>query len=231
MHIIPYALGAAAEKSFLAQLWSDFIESFVTNEVYYPYLGLEGGSSLFSVKLMILGLFVGLSLASFGALYDKRVLGETVRAILRKEAYTPETAVTLSEIGYERNSIVRHSVRKSVTLRRVVHCVEEEKFLAEQELRRAEHEEKRKTDKSLGRFRELAYTFDLETDHFYIPEEIRYTADVKFEKKGSSWIGAIVFTLVMLVGYVVLLVYLPDILEILNDFAANFSPTGPKNMI
>ena len=230
MPIFPFAL-SAAEPSFLVQLWNDFIATFVTNEVYYPYLGLEGGSSLFSVKLMILGLFVGLSLASFGALYDKRVLGDAVRAILRKEAYEPETAVTLADLGYERNSIVRHSVRKSTTLRRVVRCVEEEKFLAEQEARRAEHEEKRKTDKSLGRFRELEYTFDLEHDHFYIPEKIRYTADVKFEKKGSSWIGAIVFTLVMLVGYVVLLVYLNDILDILNAFASNFEPTGPKNMI
>ena len=230
MPIFPFAL-SAAEPSFLVQLWNDFIATFVTNEVYYPYLGLEGGSSLFSVKLMILGLFVGLSLASFGALYDKRVLGDAVRAILRKEAYEPETAVTLADLGYARNSIVRHSVRKSTTLRRVVRCVEEEKFLAEQEARRAEHEEKRKTDKSLGRFRELEYTFDLEHDHFYIPEKIRYTADVKFEKKGSSWIGAIVFTLVMLVGYVVLLVYLNDILDILNAFASNFEPTGPKNMI
>ena len=230
MFIQPFAL-SAAEPSFLVQLWNDFIATFVTNEVYYPYLGLEGGSSLFSVKLMILGLFVGLSLASFGALYDKRVLGDAVRAILRKEAYEPETAVTLADLGYARNSIVRHSVRKSTTLRRVVRCVEEEKFLAEQEARRAEHEEKRKTDKSLGRFRELEYTFDLEHDHFYIPEKIRYTADVKFEKKGSSWIGAIVFTLVMLVGYVVLLVYLNDILDILNAFASNFEPTGPKNMI
>lgn len=231
MYIFPFMLNAAEEPSFFSQLWHDFIDTFVTNEVYYPYLGLEGGSSLFSVKLMILGLFIGLSLAGFGALYDKRVLGESVRAILRKEAYTPETAVTLSELGYARNSIVRHSVRKSVTLRRVVRCVEEEKFLAEQEQRRAEHEEKRKSDKSLGRFRELEYTFDLENDHFYIPEEIRYMADVKFEKKGSSWLGAIVFTLVMLVGYVVLLIYMNDILEILNDFAANFAPTGPKNMI
>ena len=231
MYIFPFMLNAAEEPSFLAQLWNDFITTFVTNEVYYPNLGLEGGSSLFSLKLMILGLFIGLSLASFGALYDKRVLGEAVRAILRKEAYTPETAVTLVELGYARNSIVRHSVRKSVTLRRVVRCVEEEKFLAEQEQRRIEHEEKRKNDKSLGRFRELDYTFDLENDHFYIPEEIRYTADVKFEKKGSSWIGAIVFTLVMLVVYVILLICLPDILEILNDFAANFAPKGPKNMI
>ena len=231
MQIFTYALAAAEEPTFLEQLWHDFVTTFVTNEVYYPYLGIEGGSNLLELKLLILGLFIGLSLASFGALYDKRVLGEAVRAILRKEAYTPEEAVTLAELGYARNSIVRHSVRKSVTLRRVVRCVEEEKFLAEQEQRRLEHEEKRKTDKSIGRFRELAYTFDLENDHFYIPEAIRYTADVKFEKKGSTWLGAIVFTLVMLVGYVVLLIYMNDILEILNAFAANFAPTGPKDIV
>ena len=113
----------------------------------------------------------------------------------------------------------------------MVRCVEEEKFLAEQEQKRLAHEEKRKTDKSIGRFRETAYTFDLENDHFYIPEDMKYMADIKFEKKGSTWLFPILFTVIMLVLYVVLLVNLPDMLEILNDFAANFEPKSPKNMI
>lgn len=230
MRILPFALSATAEEPFLVQLWNDFIDVYVTNNVYYPYLGLEG-TDIFEIKLLILGLFLGLALASFGAVYDKRVLGNMVRTVLDRGCLSPENAQTLERLGYARNSIVRHSVKKSVSLRRVLRCVEEEQFLADQKKRRTEHEEMRKTDKSIGRFRETAYVFDLENDHFYIPEELKYTADIKFEKKGSTWLGATVFTLIMLVLYIILLIYLPEILDILNDFAANFASTGPKNVV
>lgn len=220
----------AAEPSIWQELWQDFLDIYVTNDVYYEYLGLEG-KDMFQVKLLILGFFVGLSVACFAAVWDKRVLGNAVRTILARGCLTPETAETLSQLGYARSTIVRHSVRKSVTLRRVVRCVEEEQFLARQEARRLEHEEKRKTDKSLGRFRETAYVFDLENDHFYIPEEMKYMADIKFDKKGSSLLVAILFTVIMLIAYVVLLVYLPEILDILNDFAANFQPAARKDIV
>ena len=230
MRMIPHVLSATAEEPFVVQLWNDFIDTFVINDVYYPYLGLEG-SDMFQIKLLILGLFIGLAIAAFGGVYDKRVLGNMVRSLLGRGCLSPENAQTLAQLGYARNSIVRHSVRKSVSLRRVVRCVGEEKFLAEQEQKRLAHEEKRKTDKSIGRFREVGYTFDLENDRFYIPEEMKYMADVKFEKKGSTWLGAILFAVIMLVVYVILLINLPGILEILNDFAANFAPTGPKNIV
>lgn len=231
MRFLSFAATISEEEApFLVQLWRDFINVYVTNEAYYEHLGIEG-KDLFNIKLLILGLCIGLAIASFGAVYDKRVLGEMVRTLRRRDCIDPEGAKTLAELGYARNSIVRHSVRKSVNLRRVVKCVEEEQFIAEQNARREAHEEKRKSDKSIGRFREVDYVFDLENDHFYIPESQKYVADIKFEKKGTTWLGAILFTVIMLVVYVVLLIKLPDMLDIINDYAANFAPRGPKNIV
>ena len=220
----------AREPSLLVQLWQEFIATYVTNDAYYENLGLEG-SSLVQIKILLLGMFLGLAVAAFCIVYDKRVLGNMVRTILGFGCLSPEKAQTLSELGYARNSIVRYSVRKSVALRRVVRCVEEEAFLAEQKRLFEEHEEKRKTDKSIGHFREAAYVFDLENDHFYIPEELKYTADIKFEKKGNTWLGAIIFTVVVLVLYVLLLLYFDEILKILDAFFANFGSRGSKNVI
>ena len=230
MHFFAFAASTSSEPSFFELLWQEFRNAYVINEVYYEHLGIEG-SDLFQIKLLLLGLFLGLSIASFSVVYDKRVLGNAVRTLLKKECLSPEKAQTLSELGYARNAIIRYSVRKSIALRRVVKCVEEEKFLAEQEKLRKEHEEKRKTDKSIGRFREVAYVFDLENDHFYIPEKQKYVADIKFERKGNTWMGAILATVIMLVMYVALLLYLPEILDILNAYFANFQAQNPKNMI
>ena len=212
MRFLTFAATATGEEApLIVQLWRDFLDVYVLNEPYYEYLGFEG-KDLFNIKLLILGLFLGLAIAGFGAVYDKRVLGEMVRSLLNRGCLSPEEGRTLADLGLARKSIVRYSVRKSVNLRRVVKCVEEEQFLAEQEKRRAEHEEKRKSDKSIGRFREINYVFDLENDHFYIPEKMKYVAELKFEKKGSTWLGAILFLILMLVAYVVLLIALPHLL-------------------
>lgn len=228
MWIFSLTIPEEDQMPLIVELWQHFYENYIINPGYYEYLGFET-QDLINMKIIIFALFVGLAVASFGIVYDKRVLGEAVRKLLREECLSPETGKTLVELGFGRNSALRHSVRKSVSLRRVVKCREEEEFLRKQEEQRLLHEEKRKTDRSIGRFREIPYVFDLENDHFYIPEELKYTADVKFEKRGNSWFFSIFFTVILAIMYVVLLVYLPDMLEIINDFVGGFSSTS--NMV
>ena len=42
-------------------------------------------------------------------------------------------------------------------------------------------------------------------------------ADIKFEKKGTSWLGAIIFTVIMAIAFVAVMVALPYILNVVND--------------
>lgn len=230
MRFFAKILASAEEPSLIRQLWQEFIDTYVSNPAYYEYLNLEG-NDVFWLKIFILAMFIGLSIAAFCIVFDKRVLGEMVRKLLATDSLSPEKAKTLEELGYARNTIVRHSVRKGFTLRRVVRCREEEAFLHSMAEKREAHEEKRKTDRSLRPFKETDYPFDLEHDHFYIPEELKYTADIKFEKKGNTWFGALLFTLVLAVLYVILLFTLPEILEILNDFAGALANSGKSNIV
>ena len=64
----------------------------------------------------------------------------------------------------------------------------------------------------------------------HIPEDMKYTSDIKFEKKGNSWAGAIIFSLIMVVVFVAILVALPHIFELLNDLAGSIDTT-PDNII
>jgi hypothetical protein len=59
---------------------------------------------------------------------------------------------------------------------------------------------------------------DPDAHHFYIPEDMKYMADVKFEGKGNTWRSAIAFAILMIVLMLVLLGFLPYILSLLNDF-------------
>lgn len=218
------------QTPFWKELWLYIYENHIAPPVYYEHLNMET-ADVVNLELLVLGLFVGLMIASFGIVYDKRVLGELVRKLLATDCLSPEKAQTLEELGFARNSIIRHSVRKGINLRRVVRCREEEAFLASLEEKRAAHEAKRREDPALGKFRETAYPFDLEHDHFYIPEDLKYTADFKFSKKGNSWFAAIMFMVLLVILYVVFLTFLPSMLEILNDFLGGFTQQGSVDYI
>ncbi len=207
------ALSADAEGSIWQQIWNALLH----DETQYEYLS-KGAVSLTSLRMIILGIFIGLAIASFGAVFNKRVLGDFVRKILQEESLTPETAKTLSELGYARNTCIRYSVRRGVNLRRVVRCREEEEYLREIEQKEKEYEAKRKEDPKLPKFKAEPFRVDPNEHHFFIPDEMKYMADIKFEKKGSTWLGAFVFVFLLILVAVILFLALPSILSLLDEW-------------
>ena len=59
-------------------------------------------------------------------------------------------------------------------------------------------------------------------DHFYIPEELRYTADIKFDKKGASWVGAIIGIVVLAIMMVIALIALPNVTKFIDNLVGFF---------
>lgn len=218
------------EMPLWKELWQYFYNTYINPTEYYENLGADSGTML-SVRLIILGLFIGLSLAAFAAVFNKRVLGDVVRKLIAAEALSPDKALTLGELGYDTNPLIRLAVKKSTSLRRVVKCREEVAFDGETERKRREHEERRKGGEKLPKFKETAYKIDTLSDAFYIPEDMKYMADVKFEKKGTTWLGACLTVVVMAVVFVAVMVALPHIFELLDSFAAGFSSSGNDNIL
>ena len=149
-----FALSAAGETNFFQDIW---------NYLYYIYLSVDGNyenlgfdrNTLFSLRLLVLGIFVGTIFACLSMAYNKQVLGNAVRRLLEKGATSPETALVYSDLGYsKKNFLIRHAFATSVSLRRVVKCVEEEEFYREQNEDMEEYEKKRKENKKLPRFKE-----------------------------------------------------------------------------
>ena len=181
------------------ELWVYFRDTYINGETAYKNLDTGG---FISVPLILIGLFVGFALASFGAVFNKRVHGGFVRKLLCEECLSPDTAKTLPELNCADKLIIRYAVRRSVSLRKVVHCREEEEYAKEAH------------DKP---FRVLP-----DEHHFYVPEDMKYTAQIKFEKKGSSWVGAVIYLVILLVALVALLVFMPKILGVLDAFIGIF---------
>lgn len=133
---------------------------------------------------VIVALCIGIVLASLYAAYQRGVVGKPVRALLRAEAFSPESAKTLAELSLASNPFVVFEIERNRVLRGLICVVEGE-----------EGEEPR----------------------YYIPEELKYRADVRFEAKGNG-VFALLLSVVVAVGLAAALIaLLPTCLTIIDN--------------
>lgn len=215
-----YALTATSDTTFFEDVWNYLYDVYLRVDGNYQNLGFDK-SPLFSLRLLVLGLFVGGIIACIATAYHKQVLGGIARKLIEMSCISPESAKTAEELGYPKNPLVKNALLRSTSLRRVVRCVEEDAFYADQRADREAYEKKRAENKELPRFKEREYIGDSKTDHYYIPEELRIRAEIKFEKKGSGWVSAVISVVLMLILFFIVLLVLPSVLQLVDNFLGN----------
>lgn len=272
-------------ESLLSELFEYFKEKYFTPHLDdYSHLSVSANM----ITTVTFGLFIGINIAALLAIFNKRVLGDFVRTLISHECFSPQKAKTLSELGFIKNSSVRGSLRSGVTLKRVVHCREEEEYYAELDAKRNDRKspppdtissesqssggnsaddasadlesaeigasdrrnlvppvvssppvqtgdvsgnahdaavnmtESSEPKTSALTFRETRYKIDLNTAHFYIPEELKYTADIKFDKKGTNILSY--FVVLILSSALVLLAFrfIPNLLQSIDKLISSF---------
>ena len=182
-------------------------------------------NTVFSMSYIILAIFGGIIIAAALSLFQKRTLGDLVRALDRNDCYTPESAKTLAELGFLKNTAVREALRRGTSLRRVVRCAGEEAHKAAQAERRAAFEaEQAEKGKSADRkqWKDVPYHYDFSTDRFFIPEELAFGAITQFDQKGTNPL-VFVFTVVGCIVIASLCCFLlPEMLKLADNFISVF---------
>ena len=211
-------------------LWKE-IWQYITDKYFsvsldgyhYSYIS-TASSTLLSARAMIAAIFVGIIIAAAIAMFQKRTLGDFVRALHREHCNSPEEAKTLEELGFLRNAAVKEGLRRGSSLGRVVRCVEKQAFEAEMEQKRLEFEAA-KRDKAAaprGKWKEIPYKIDFSTDRFYIPDELAYGAITHFSKKGTNPL-VFAFTVIVCIAMISLCCsVLPEILQMVDNFIGVF---------
>lgn len=220
-------VSALNETSGEPSLWDELYEYFYTT-YFNPDLGSYenfdfGTGTLISLRTIVFGIVIGFMVAGFCTIFDKRVLGDFVRHLLHEECLSPDRSKTLYELGYHKNPMIRGSLRNGVSLRRVVRCVEEEAFSREVEEMRREYNEANKGKRALP-FKAPAFRMEPENMHYYIPEDLKYVADVKFEKKGTNWFVLLIAFFLMIAAVFLIFTFLPDILQLIDNFISMVKP-------
>ena len=206
-----FTLTAQSETTFFEDVWNYLYDVYLRVDGNYENLGFEK-TPLFSLRLTVLGIFVGAIIACAAMAYHKTVLGGIVRKMISAGAVDGERAMSAEELGFGKNPLAKNAFCRSVSLRRVVRCVGEDEFLRMQAEEKAEYDKKRAEGEKLPKFKEREYLVDIENDLFYIPEELRVRAELKFEKKGSGWLATVLSIVALAVIFFLLLLVLPQLL-------------------
>ena len=211
-------------------LWEDilyffrnYFETIRTTE--YESLGVSGTTIL----MIVVAIAAAIIISSVSVIINKTVLGSFVRAVIKSEALSPESAKTLEELGYDEKLMIRRCVRRGYNLRSVIRCVEEEEYNERTRIAREEYD--KNPDPHKPKFVDVPYEVDPDTDHFYIPEVNKYKADMKFDKRGTSWGMFWIVLFLTVVFSIILLVSLPKILEFVNEFLGAVGNSAPKDRI
>lgn len=199
-------------------LWSYIFDNFLSTELpYYENFDIQS-NALFSLRGVIIGITIGIIIAAISTVYNKRYLGDFIRLLIYRDCLDPARAKTLSELECDRSAGVRNAIRSGGQLTRWVRCAEEDEFYEVQEQQRIAHEELHKDDKHPPKFRELTFKRDCRTMHFYIPEELKSSAEVKFDSKGANWLGVLIVSGIAIVVGLLSCYYLPEVLTYVDNF-------------
>ena len=216
---------AAEEQSFWEELWTAIEERYFTvNAGQYENIQINS-SSFLSLQIIVIGIFIGIILSTVFITYDKRKLGGFVRQVIAEGCLSSEKAKTLDELGYLKDASIRGNIRRGGVLSRVVRCVERDKFYEDMEFMRQKYVEKHGSDKG---FCELEFKIDLETAHFYIPDEEHYRAEIRFDKKGTGWRSILLVTVVSVIAASAVCFLLPEMLQFVDNMIGIFKGNGGR---
>ncbi|MBQ9759767.1 MAG: hypothetical protein IJW16_00300 [Clostridia bacterium] len=193
----------------------------------YQNFSVAAGTAT-TLRNIVLGIAIGLIIAGAMIAYTKQVHGKFVRTVIRSGCTSPENAKTLSELGYFQNPSIRRELTKRVTFGKLVRCVEEDvqaNSSSDHETSKAsEVVNKRKSFSALFRVKKQEFKIDFTTMHFYIPEDLRYRAEIRFERKGSTWGFFAIVAVITVVISSLLCIFLPDLFRLADNLITLLSP-------
>ena len=169
------------------------------------YKFLKPLNSFAPLTWIIAAVFCGFLLGLFLSYYNKTYIGETVRRLIRAGAHAKESAKTLGELGLKPSFLRKNSLKDCRLLRKYVELSDADGSFPEKDTADSAAQKKRTE-------------YDFEKMRMYIPEEKKYTADVRFEQKrkiSPAWLA--ILALLIVIVCVACVIAAPHIFRIIDN--------------
>lgn len=162
--------------------------------------------------------FLGICCAAFYAYYQRRLLGDLLRALISAGAENEQTAKTLTDIGY--GSGLRHwfasrALRKGSGLRRTVEAVYEESA-----------PEPKNPDELFVKKPAAPVP-----QRYYVPEERRITAEIRYDGEGTTASTLLLTVAAFFVVALITMSLLPWIIRQINTWGYSSQDSTPESSV
>lgn len=195
--------------NFFGDIWDYLRETYFSVD-FGEYQSFDIESYGTTLAQIIIAMMLGIVIAAFVVVYERRYLGRLVRALLQKEAHDEASAKTLDELGCGKSGFIKHNLRRrDSALRKLIRYVGEE----------ADFEElpPELTGKKAQKKLLMNEPLDFATTRFYIPPALRDRAAIRYNEKGSDLRSLILTVLVALVGGGLLIRLLPVLFRLADN--------------
>ena len=167
-----------------------------------------------TITTVVLAVCLGVILAALYNFYVRRVPGGVARLLLSREALSPEKALSAEELGLLDKPFALWELLCGVSLRHTVCAVEEE---GEKQPAEASEPAEGKVGRTKKKKASDEPKFDAQT-RFYIPEEKKYRAQVRFENEGNGTVGLVLTCGLTVVLGITLIKLIPVVLAMIDSF-------------
>lgn len=168
-------------------------------------IDVNGSSMLFLIWAIYAGIVIGVLLSMICRVYAHRI----VKAAVDKGADSEANAKTVEELGLGKGWIVRRMLRADSGLRKVLCCANEQEF------------PQPKTSKWFG---ERVQKTPFDTAKFYLPEERRVTAEVRFPEESHPVRNFILAAAVLFVVAFLAVTVIPELLTMTDNLVTQIKP-------
>ena len=144
-----------------------------------------------TLTMLIIAICVGVVLAALYNFYIRRVPGGVVRLLLSRGALSPESALSAEELGLLEKPFSLWELLRGISLRHIVCAVQESETDGEEAEINAQ-------------------------TRFYIPEDKKYRAEIRFEQKGNGAMGLAITCGLSVVLCIALIKLIPVVLALID---------------
>ncbi|MCR5680931.1 MAG: hypothetical protein K6G29_00655 [Clostridiales bacterium] len=178
-------------------------------------LDINGSSFLFIVWGICAGILLGVLLSLIYRVYAHKL----VAALAEHGACDRESAKTLAELGFPKNRVIRHMLGEGGSMTSIVSCANEDEF----------------PPRKISKLRHFwHYTFlrgdplppktDFSVARFYLPEEKRITAEVRFPAEKHPVRNFLLAALGLSAVAFFIVLALPELLVMFDNLVSQVKP-------
>ena len=184
---------------------------------HYSFDNFNIDLNVSSFQIIIWGIYIGILLGTLGSVLFRVYSSKIIKALVANGASDESSAKTLSELGLLKTPFVRMYLKDDSVIRRsVLVCGSSHKKSSANKFKIFWYESFIRTD--------IPKVIDFENAKFYLPEENRAGAELRFKEEAHPVRSFILAAVIMLAAALFAIYALPELLSMFDNFITQVKP-------